>query len=421
MIFNKEISTIDSAKLIDLVSENSGSFFLDSSDHHHNRSRYSYAGFKPTKILSGNNSPWDTLEKNCSDNMIMGYLAYENFKFISPYQKINAKESTIIPNYWLGVYEWTLVIDHKENKTYLTTLKNEVTLTEAENFLFSSNPKQTNLTGTSTFLKKPNYKNYLKKIEKIKNYLKDGDIYQVNLTEQFQAETDASSGVLYKKLRELSPVPYGAFLNTGDFQILSASPENFLEINNRQITTHPIKGTVGRDADKIKDENLKNTLLNSEKNKAELLMIIDLERNDLGKICKEGSVKVEPLFNVESFAQVHHLVSHITGTLKDDVSIIEALQNIFPGGSITGAPKKRAMEIIAELEETPRSIYTGALGFFSGTGSARFNIPIRTLTKVGKKVYFHAGGGITIDSDAQEEFAEMMVKASGLITTLERT
>lgn len=427
MIFKKEISAIDPSILIDLVSENPGSFFLDSSDLHHTRSHYSYAGFKPTKIFFGNDSPWDMLEKNCSDNMVMGYLAYENFRFIPPYQKIAYKNSAPIPNYWFGVYDWTLVIDHKKNKTYLTTLKDDEALTEAESFLLSPKPKQTDLTGTSTLLKKPDYKNYSKKIEKIKNYLKDGDIYQVNLTEQFQAETDASSGVLYKKLRGLSPVPYGAFLNTGDFQILSASPENFLEINNRQITTNPIKGTIGRDTDKIKDEVLKNKLLNSEKNKAELLMIIDLERNDLGKICKESSIHVGEYgrtslpFNVESFAQVHHLVSHITGMLKDGVSIIEALQNIFPGGSITGAPKKRAMEIIAELEETPRSIYTGALGFFSGTDSARFNIPIRTLTKVGRKVYFHAGGGITIDSDAKEEFAEMMVKASGLIKTLETT
>lgn len=324
------------------------------------------------------------------------------------------------PVYWFGLYDSVLVFDHINNRTLLISwkLSSKELKAEADRWmhLFESTPIRNEQSGMTGKIEIPwEYGRYQEKIQRIKDYLMAGDVYQINLTGRFRVETTRSASSIYKRLRKISPAPYSAFLNTGEMQILSASPECFFEIVGDTIITRPIKGTRKRSPDLAEDARIREDLLASEKDHAELLMIVDLERNDLGKICEYGSVKVDSLFRLETFAQVHHLVATVSGQLKADNTPVDALKALFPGGSVTGAPKIRAMEIIWELEENPRSVYTGALGYIGAGGNALFNIPIRTLTKAGEKTCFHAGGGIVIDSDPRAEYEEMMAKAAGMI------
>lgn len=245
-----------------------------------------------------------------------------------------------------------------------------------------------------------------------------GDIYQVNLTHSMASAWEGCTAAFHQRLRAVSPAPYSCFLRLGDTAVASASPECFLRIDGRRIVTKPIKGTRPRRPRANDDEAQVRELLASEKERAELVMITDLERNDLGQVCEFGSVKVDALCRLESFAQVHHLVSTVEGVLRPDISPLQALRACFPGGSITGAPKKRAREIIGELESRPRGIYTGAIGFFDWSGRAVFNIAIRTLVVRGDRASFGVGAGIVADSDPQAEYEETLHKAAGLFAAL---
>ena len=238
------------------------------------------------------------------------------------------------------------------------------------------------------------------------------------MTQRFYTESTEDSFEIYKKLRSINKAPFSAYMNFNDFQIISSSPERFLEVNNRKVVTRPIKGT--RPRGQTKEEDIKNSLelLNSEKDKAELLMVVDLERNDLSKVCKHHSVKVTELFKLETYATVFHLVSTVEGELKDEVSAIKCIKECFPGGSITGTPKIRAMEIIEELEALKRNIYTGSIGYFDFRGNADFNIAIRTIIKKDNKAYFGVGGGITYDSNEEDEYNETLDKAKALMRVL---
>jgi len=246
-----------------------------------------------------------------------------------------------------------------------------------------------------------------------KEYIAAGDIYQVNLSQRFQCEIDSPATDVYPALRATNPAPYCAYLDIGDAQILSSSPECFLKINDRQVVTRPIKGTRPRSADPAE-------LLAAPKDNAELLMITDLERNNLGRVCQYGSVRVVELKRVESFATVHHLVSTVAGTLRPEVSHVDCVRACFPGGSITGAPKIRAMEIIDELEPHARGVYCGAIGYFSPNGESQFNIAIRTVVQQGSRLTFHAGGGIVADSEPDAEYAETLAKAQGIFNAIDQ-
>lgn len=241
-----------------------------------------------------------------------------------------------------------------------------------------------------------------------------GDIYQVNITQRFAADFEGNPYALFEHLLARSPAPGGAFLDTGKRQILSASPELFLRIEGREILTKPIKGTRPRDRDPQRDGRLAYELITDPKEVAELIMITDLERNDLGRVCEFGSVSVPDLLRPEKFAQVHHLVSTVSGRLRPDVTPLQALHACFPGGSITGAPKRTAMEMIKRLEPCPRGLYTGAIGYFAFNGDAAFNIAIRTLVRDGRELHYHVGAGITADSDPAREFDETMQKGIGI-------
>jgi len=256
---------------------------------------------------------------------------------------------------------------------------------------------------------------FIRSVEKAQEYIAAGDIYQVCLAHPFTADFQGDAWPYFEALRHYSPAPYSAFLNLGDCQVASSSPECFLRMSGRRVTTRPIKGTRPRRADQQLDQRHAFDLLTSPKEVAELVMITDLERNDLGRVCEYGSVTVPELLKLESYEQVHHLVSTVTGTLRPEVSHAEALRACFPGGSISGAPKKRALEIIAELEPHPRGIYTGAIGYFGYNGESQFSIAIRTAFFQNGCASFHVGAGIVADSVPAHEWQETLDKAAGTL------
>jgi len=261
---------------------------------------------------------------------------------------------------------------------------------------------------------------YRATVLRAKQYIAAGDIYQVNLSQRFQCEVEASPPEVYLALRESNPAPYGAYLDIGDAQILSTSPECFLNIHDRHVVTRPIKGTRPRGKTATEDARVAAELLASPKDNAELVMITDLERNDLGRVCEFGSVRVSELVRVETYATVHHLVSTVEGTLRRDVSHVDCVRACFPGGSITGAPKIRAMEIIDELEPHARGVYTGAIGFLGFNELTRLNIAIRTVVYQDGRLTFHSGGGIVSDSEPDAEYDETLVKARGILNAIEQ-
>jgi para-aminobenzoate synthetase component 1 len=252
-------------------------------------------------------------------------------------------------------------------------------------------------------------------VSKAKDYIAAGDIYQVCLSHPFRACTSADPWMFYERLRRISPAPQSAFLSLGGTTVASSSPELFLDFNGRLVETRPIKGTRPRRADQEADWSKIRELATSPKEMAELVMITDMERNDLGSVCEYGSVKVPELLALERYNQVFHLVSRVRGRLRDDVGPVEALQACFPGGSISGAPKKRALEIISELEPHPRGIYTGAIGYFGFDGRSSFSIAIRTAVFEEGMASFHVGAGIVADSDPHREWLETWDKAAGLL------
>ncbi len=256
-------------------------------------------------------------------------------------------------------------------------------------------------------------------VARAQDYIAAGDIYQVNLAQKFSTQFDGNPYRLFEHLLARSPAPGGAFLDFGDTRILSASPELFLRIRGRHVTTRPIKGTRPRSRDPVRDEQLAFELLTDPKELAELVMITDLERNDLGRICEYGSVTVTQLVQLERYPQVHHLVSTIEGHLRSEVDALAAVRACIPGGSISGAPKKRAREIIAELEPCPRGIYTGLIGYFDASGDAAFSIAIRTLVQEKNQLHFSVGSGITAGSTPPREYEETLHKAAGMRMALE--
>jgi para-aminobenzoate synthetase component 1 len=261
---------------------------------------------------------------------------------------------------------------------------------------------------------------YLSTVQRAKAYIASGDIYQVNLSQRLSTSTDLPPAELYVRLRQLSPVPYGAYLHCGDFHVLSASPERFLHFSpsSRTVETRPIKGTRPRGLTPELDRKLATELLHSEKDLAELLMIVDLERNDLGRVCEIASIHVPERVALESYSNIHHLVATVRGTLRSDADRIDLLKSCFPGGSITGAPKIRAMELIDELEPTNRGVYTGAIGYFGFDGTMDLNIAIRTCILKEGRAYFHVGGGIVADSEPDAEYQETLDKASSWLAVL---
>ena len=326
----------------------------------------------------------------------------------------------------VGIYDWAIVTDHQKKKSYIASYGlHSQTQQQWSSILALINrqeKKPTAILSVSGPLRSQlGLKQYQTAFNKIKHYIREGDCYQVNLAKRFEVNAKGDPWHAYKLLRQQNAAPFSAFFSTPELTLLSSSPERLLKVYNRQVETKPIKGTRRRDlTDPIRDKALANELQQSIKDRAENLMIVDLLRNDLGKVCKLGSISVPKPFALESFATVHHLVSTITGSLAEKQDAIGLLRACFPGGSITGAPKLRAMEIIEELEPDRRGPYCGSIAYIGFDGNMDSNILIRTLAYNDNKLRFWAGGGIVTDSNVNDEYQEIHDKAAALLALIEQ-
>lgn len=329
-----------------------------------------------------------------------------------------------LPDLRAGIYLWALVVDHHRETAMLVSTPQVAseTIAKIEALLLqpvSASDNTFSLQGP--FTANLTEEEYSAKLQSVDDYIHAGDCYQVNFAQRFNSQFKGDSWHAYKQLRKAAPTPYSAFMDSPKQQILSLSPEQFLESKQNVVTTKPIKGTRPRSDDPAIDTELKQELSESEKDRAENLMIVDLLRNDLSKVCELNSVTVPKLFNIESYANVHHKVSTVTGKLTKGHSPIALLKHCFPGGSITGAPKIRAMEIIEELEPHKRSIYCGSIGYISFCGRMDTSITIRTLLCEQGHIFCWAGGGIVADSDIKNEYEETFSKVNNLLHCLEAT
>ncbi|KEQ14141.1 aminodeoxychorismate synthase [Endozoicomonas montiporae] len=350
----------------------------------------------------------------------MGFWGYELASVLES-RRIASREMQT-PLMSVGLYHWALITDHELKKTHIV-FHPDCSKPDREKVLALIDQQPDNQ--SATFKLTSNFKPSITKAEyeqafnRIQDYILAGDCYEVNLTQEFTASYQGQSWAAYKKLRKVSPAPYSAYLSHPDFDILSHSPERFIKVLDRHVETHPIKGTRPRGTSDQEDRQHAEELLACEKDRAENLMIVDLLRNDLGKICKTGSIKVPRLFGLESYANVHHLVSTVTGELDEEHQALDALFHAFPGGSITGAPKIRSMEIIRELEASARNIYCGSIGYISTDGQMDTSITIRSLIAQNNRLHCWGGGAIVADSDCEQEYQESVTKVKNLMHGLE--
>lgn len=351
----------------------------------------------------------------------IGYFGYDLARRFVPLPNL-ALDAERLPELAVGVYDWALILDHVARRaclvgwdarrldTWAARLSAPVARAAREPFR-TLGPVESNLTHAC----------YLQALARIRDYLIAGDGYQVNLAQRFAAPATGDAWTAYQRLRALNAAPFSAYLSTPDVQILCSSPERFLQVRDGWVETRPIKGTRPRSLDPAEDARLAESLRLSAKDRAENVMIVDLLRNDLGRVCATGSVRVPALFEIETFARVHHLVSTVKGRLAAGRTALDLLRAAFPGGSITGAPKRRAMEIIEELEPNRRGVYCGAIGYLGFDGAMDTNIVIRTLVQADGIARFWAGGGIVIDSDPESEYRETYHKAAPLLDLLQWT
>ena len=359
--------------------------------------------------------------------IISGAIGYFSYEYGRKLMEVDsAKEDLVsIPDAVLVFYDFYIIEDRQEQRTYL--IANGIT-GEAAKLM---DEMETRINGKPVYMQKesdteypievlPNFAKdeYKQAVDRMIRYIIEGDIYIVNMTQQLTVKSDKVPLDVFYDLRENNPSPFGGYFDYGDFQIVCASPERFLKMQKGYVNTRPIKGTRKRGETPEEDMLMRTELENSEKDKSELLMIVDLERNDLNRVCNPGSVKVTELFTVEEYATVFHLVSDIEGDLEESKNVMDLLEAAFPGGSITGAPKYRAMEIIDEMENNKRNLYTGSIGYLTLDGDCDFNIVIRTALHKDGKYYLGVGGGITAESDLEFEYEETLQKAKAVLQAM---
>lgn len=448
----QQVTTDLSAYDIYRVFEKTDHIFLDSSKVDLKLGRYSVIGINPFSklvyndgILTLNGSVIENelfavlnriIEENRIENIAnlpyccggLGYLTYDlGMEMAGIAHDISKKDNTniTIPEAYFVFYDNMIIYDHCHSCVTITGLgKLDDPLTSIGEIIaaisgakrqaiFSRERREIHLASPFT------RDGYMTAIGKMRNHIRKGDIYIANMTHTFAGKMSREPSQVYKCLREINPAPFSAYLPLEGFYILSSSPERFLKIAGRHVSTRPIKGTRPRGSDLQSDLTNRQELLASEKDRSELLMIVDLERNDLSKVCEPFSVKVNQLFEIEAYATVFHLISDIEGKLKDGVTAIECIRNCFPGGSITGAPKRRAMEIIDDLEIGRRGIYTGSIAYLGFDGKADLSIVIRTMVIKDGNVEIGVGGGITWESECDFEYEETLAKAQALFMALE--
>lgn len=387
----------------------------------------------------------DYLAKHQEENpthlpLISGAIGYFSYDFGREKEGVASRhaKSLSMPDCILTFYDIFIIEDHEAHNLYLIY---NGKLEEFENPKNLSNPdslkslvhdfvqllqqskkvsRQYQNTVSSKPQLNPNFtkEEYMQAVQNMRNYIQDGDIYVVNMTQQLQIKSEVTPYEMFCNLRKNNPSPFGAYLNYSDFQIVSASIERFLQMKDGHITTRPIKGTRKRGDTAAQDAQLKEELAHSQKDQSELLMIVDLERNDLNRVCIPGSVQVTELFHVETYATVFQLIANVQGQLRPELNAIDLLNATFPGGSITGAPKLRAMELIDQEEHCGRNIYTGSIGYLSLNGDCDFNIVIRSAVHQNGIYHLGVGGGITWESDPLFEYEETWQKAKALLNAL---
>jgi para-aminobenzoate synthetase component 1 len=461
----EEVSTpLTAPDAFELFKERPFSFFLDSGMDPEKLGRYSFMGSDPFLIMRSRGkeialiygdgqegvvgNPFDVLGQMLEKYVIqpcpypiplvggvVGYFSYDLCHFIERLPA-TAIDDLHLPECYFAFYDSVVAFDNLEGRAYIAatgfpemdeakrTKRARERLFELHTTLINAprpeeNPHPYVVPEAKSSIKANfTHEEYVKAVDAVREYIASGDIFQVNLSQRFEVALPLAPYELYRRLRLVNPAPFACYLNFDDVAIASASPETFLRLRGDLVETRPIKGTRPRGKSAAEDEALSRELLQSVKDRAENVMIVDLERNDLGRVCRYGTIKVRELWALERYATVFHLTSTVEGRLREGKNRIDLLKATFPGGSITGAPKVRAMEIIDELEPTRRSIYTGSIGYLSFSGEMDLNIVIRTFLIKNGKAYFQVGGGIVYDSDPEAEYQETLDKARALIEAL---
>ena len=351
---------------------------------------------------------------------LIGYLAYDYGRQLESLPCL-ARHDIALPDLSFGLYDWSVVSDHQLQRCWLVchpqvpSAREQALLRQLDS---NAAPRQA-FSLCEPFAAEQGKAQYAEAFARVQDYIHAGDCYQINLAQRFSSRYQGDPLSAYCALRERSPTPFSAYLEMAGGTLLSLSPERFIEVQNGRVETRPIKGTRPRGSSPQQDQALAEELQRCEKDRAENLMIVDLLRNDLGRSCEPGSIRVPELFSLESYPNVHHLVSSITGRLRSDSDTIDLLMRAFPGGSITGAPKIRAMQIIEELEPVRRSLYCGSVGYLGCEGQMDFNIAIRSLVCHEGSIYCWGGGGVVADSELDAEYQETLTKVGNLLDALQ--
>ncbi|CAH7213395.1 aminodeoxychorismate synthase subunit 1 [Vibrio chagasii] len=346
----------------------------------------------------------------------LGYFSYDLGRRVEILPATSTRDIDA-PDMAVGLYEWAIVVDHKLKTACVVGQNIEVHwdwLSQQQ-----AQPSVEEFSLTTQWQSNMSEQSYADKFDSVQEYLLSGDCYQINLAQRFNAKYQGSEWLAYEKLEQYNSAPFSGFIRLANSAIISVSPERFLELKDNVIETKPIKGTRPRSDDHVIDDSNAQDLASADKDQAENLMIVDLLRNDIGRVAKPGTVHVPKLFDIESFPAVHHLVSTIRADLDYQYSATDLLRACFPGGSITGAPKVRAMQIIEELEPHRRSAYCGSIGYISRNGRMDTSITIRTLVAENNTLYAWAGGGVVFDSDCASEYQETLDKLSRILPVLE--
>ena len=444
---------VPASEVFRLAAKEPGCAFLDSSLVNE-LGRWSILGLRPYKTLikeqdgsftedgvSRPDTDFETrlgefLKQNRDENetalpIVSGAIGYFSYDYGREHMGVPSAEQDVepIPQARVVFYDLLLIEDCREKRVWLSacgqTEDAEALLArfrqDIERGMEEGFPALPDAHATKPITVRPNFEKeeYKAAVDRMIRYIIEGDIYIANMTQRLDVMSDREPLAVFEHLRTHNPSPFGGYLDCGDHQIICASPERFLRLRGSVVETRPIKGTRKRGETPEEDETLRRELEQSEKDKSELLMIVDLERNDLNRVCRPGSVEVTELFTVETYATVFHLVSNIRGELAQGSDVTDLLRAAFPGGSITGAPKYRAMEIIDELEHGKRGLYTGSIGYLTLDGECDLNIVIRTALHRDGRYHLGVGGGITSESDLEFEYEETLQKAKAVLEALQ--